>query len=142
MTLVASCEVAAPQAHVFSAVTSEDGHREWFAGVKTVEADPAWPAPGSHLVMTVAFGRFDERALEHSPPDRFVLEVTTPTSQGRITHTFTALAPDRTLYTKEVEPRYHGVHRLFSRLYDLIIERAMRREVARAAAYAQRTHPS
>lgn len=135
--LAAMRDIESTPEHAYAAILSGDGLRAWFSGVSTVDADADWPAPGTVMRWTVrGAGRFEATVAAADPPRSVALDVRTPSGPSRITHTFAALPSGQTRYTKTVAPTYRGWARPLAPILDVVLRRAVRAEVARAARYA------
>lgn len=132
---VASAISRAPPATAAARILSPSGlEASWLGSVKIEAVDADWPSVGSHMRWRSG-GVFDAEVAESALPGRIVFEVQTPSGRSTITSTFEPTQEGGTRYTKVVETRPAG---LMGRLFDLMLSGIVKREVKRAAAYADK----
>jgi uncharacterized protein YndB with AHSA1/START domain len=126
---------ASPEA-ASRAILSPEGIARWFGGAKVDRTDPSWPAVGSTMAWTVMRTRFDARVVENALPARLVQEVETPSGRSRITHSFASRAGGGCTYEKRVEASLEKSGWLGRKLMGPILRSSVRKEVEKAARFA------
>lgn len=133
----ANCKVK--PALACSKILSEAGLKAWWVGtVKITELDPLWPAAGTKMTWNAGGGIFKAQITTDARPVYVEMTVDTPSANSIIRHTFEALADDGTCYTKSVEPIWRsGFSRFLSPLFIPLLRAAVRKEVRKAAKFAE-----
>jgi hypothetical protein len=137
--IIFSADCKAQAAVACSHILSAQGLQAWWIGsVKVAEQDATWPAAGSKMIWKAGGGTFKARIIEDARPERVVMEVITPSAETKISHSFVALPGGGTRYSKRVyEPRFpSATSRFFSPLIMWMLQFFVKREVKKAAAYA------
>lgn len=121
-------------------ILSPEGLQAWWVGkVIIMELDPLWPAIGTSMSWKAGGGIFKAEIKKDARPTSVEMQVRTPSADSIISHTFEVQADGKTLYTKSVEPIWHsGFSKLLSGLFIPILRSMVKKEVIRAAAYADK----
>jgi hypothetical protein len=133
----ASREVTSSPEQASSTILAPGTLPKYFAGVREVDAEPAWPALGSSMTWKAGPGGrlvFTARVLENRLPGSIRLAVRTPSADSLITQRFEKLGEGRTRYEKVCEVRHRGFNKVIGPILTMVIQRSLDREVERAAA--------
>lgn len=119
-------------------ILSKEGLEAWWIGrVRVQEMDPNWPAAETKMTWKAGGGVFKARIKTDARPLYVEMAVDTPSADSIIRHTFEERPGGGTRYTKSVMPVWRpGFARFLSPLLILILRAFVKREVRKAARYA------